>query len=127
MLLVELNFAVGERKQGKVVSATDVASGMILRSSLAKNDVPGQNLLSSKFLYSESLAIAVSSVFGSALSFLVSHDWILCWGLLAFDRLDFYHGNLLAMALATFVALSALFLEDNDLLGLLVLKNLSFD
>jgi len=74
VLLVELNFAVSQRKKGKVVSTSYVASRMIFGSSLTKYYVSGQNLFTTEFFHPEALAVAVSSVFGCALSFLVSHD-----------------------------------------------------
>ena len=124
MLLIELYFAVGEGEEGEISSATYIAARMVLCAALTQDDVARHYCLTAKFLHAESLAVAVATISGSALSFFVSHCYVLPKGLFGVDRLDFYYGDLLAVSFSAFITLATLLLEDDDFLVLLVLENL---
>ena len=124
MLLIELYFAVGEGEEGEISSATDVVTRVVLCAALTQDDVAGHYCLPAKFLHAESLAVAVATISGSALSFFVSHCYVLPKGLFGVDRLDFYYGDLLAVSFSAFITLATLLLEDDYFLVLLVLENL---
>jgi hypothetical protein len=88
VLLVELDLSGGKGEEGEIPSQSDVASGMILGSALAKNDVPGQHSLATEFLDPKPLTVAVPAVFGSTLSFFMCHGRI-SFELLQVNGLDF--------------------------------------
>jgi hypothetical protein len=70
---VEFHVAIDERKNRIVPPQTDIPAGEEFCSTLAHNDVAGDDRLSAKFLYSKPFAKAVTPIFDAALTFLVSH------------------------------------------------------
>ena len=88
VLLVELDLSGSQGEESEILAQTDVASGMIFGSALAEDDVSGQYGLATKFLYPESLTVAVPAVFGSTLSFFMCHVRI-SLELLQVNGLDF--------------------------------------
>lgn len=124
MLLVELHFSRSQGEKSEVPAQTDVVAGVVLGAPLAEDDVAGQHGFAAKLLDAEALAVAVSSVLGSSLSFFVCHEKKSLEGLLQVNRFDLHHGKMLAVTPSSFVALPALFLEDDDFLAFLVFQDL---
>ena len=71
--LVEENGAFLECKQRVIFAHTNIASGMELGSDLTDEDGTSGYLLAAESLDSASLCVAVASVAGRALTFLVCH------------------------------------------------------
>ena len=88
VLFVEFDLSGGKSEEGEIPSQSDVASGMIFSSALAKNDVSSQHCLPTEFLDAKPLTVAVPAVFGSTLSFFMCHDRI-SFELLQVNGLDF--------------------------------------
>jgi hypothetical protein len=71
---VETDIAIDQSKNGIVATKPDVLARQEFRSTLADNDVSGDNQLAAKFFHTEPFANAIPAVFNAALSFFMSHD-----------------------------------------------------
>ena len=91
MFPIEFYLAVLEGEKGEVATTSHVASGMVFGSALTHDYVARYDAFTAELFYSEALAIAVATVFRSALSFFMSHDFSFFLGLLGVDGLDFNH------------------------------------
>jgi hypothetical protein len=74
---VELHVAVHKSPDRVVTAEADIAAGLEFGSTLAENDIPGDDGLAAKFFNAKTLADAVASVFDTALSFFMSHKKLL--------------------------------------------------
>ncbi len=70
---IETNVAVNERENRVIAAETDVFARLKFRAALANNNVAGQNHLTAKSFYAESLADAIATVLNAALSFFMCH------------------------------------------------------
>jgi len=118
--LVELDRAILEGKEGPIAAGADVLASVQLGAALTDDDIASNDLLAAKDLNAEALAVAVATVAGGSLSFLMCHG---SGSFLDGDGVDLDDRKLLAMALLLFVALALLFLEDNDFGSALVFKH----
>jgi hypothetical protein len=74
---VKFHVAVHKSPDRVVTAEADIAAGLEFGSTLAENDIPGDDGLAAEFFNSETLADAVASVFDTALSFFMSHKKLL--------------------------------------------------
>ena len=106
--------AVGEGKKRVVASHSDVTVCVVASSALTDDDIACADDFPAKLFKAEILRFAIPSVSRSSLSFFCCH------GSLSFDGFDLDNGELLTVSPAAFVALTTLFLKDNDLFAALV-------
>ena len=114
--------AINESEDGVIASKADIPAGVELCAALAKDDVSGDDGLPAKFLYAETFAGAVASIFDAALTFFMSHKP----GLRA-DGFNFEPGELPAMANRAMVAFPALIFEGDNLRRLGLFDDLGGD
>src|SRR5262249_8018372 len=98
-----------------VLADADVAAGVEARADLADEDAAGSHLLAAEYLHSAVLRLAVASVAGRALAFLVRHVFFLRDARLRADAGDLELGKGLAVTVLTTVALAAPDLEHDHL------------
>jgi hypothetical protein len=118
--LVELHVAIGQREQRPVAPHADIATGVKLGATLANNNITGDHCLPAKFLNTQSLACAVTTVAGAALSFFMCHD--LCANFVNLDK-----GKILPMAVLVAIPFASFHLPNNELFASGVLDHFGLD
>ncbi len=73
ILAVEFHKAVFECEEGVIASDADVVSGVETCSTLAEDDVSGNDGLTAKFFNAKTFGDAIASVLGATLTFFVCH------------------------------------------------------
>src|SRR5262249_46166431 len=73
-LAVEDDDAVGQREQGVVAAAADVAAGVVARAALPHDDAAGADRLAAVHLHAQPLTVGLTAVATRTLTFLVCHD-----------------------------------------------------
>jgi hypothetical protein len=76
-IAVELHVAIHKSPDRVVTAEANIAAGLEFGSTLAENDVTGDDGFAAEFFNAETLANAVASVFDTALSFFMSHKKLL--------------------------------------------------
>ena len=74
---IELDDAVGQRKERIVGALSDVAPGEKLGADLSHQNVAGPDLLAAESLHAAALTVRITAVSGRALSFFVCHGVML--------------------------------------------------
>ena len=74
MCSIPFHVTVKEGKKGKVAPHTDILTWVEFGPSLPQDNVSGDDRLAIVFLYAQPPARAVTSILGSALSFLMCHS-----------------------------------------------------
>ena len=74
---IELHLAINEGPDGVIAAEADIQAGLELGSTLADDDVSGDDGFPAEFFHAESLADAIASVFDAALSFFMGHGILL--------------------------------------------------
>ena len=118
--LVELHVAIGQREQRPVTPHTDIAAGVKLGAALADDNVAGDHCLPTKFLHTQSLACAVATVAGTALSFLMCH--VLCA-----DFVNLEKGKILTVTVLVAIPFASFHLPNNELFASGMLDHFSLD
>jgi len=70
---VEFDLAVAQCKKGEVASESDIAARMKFCSSLADDDIAGDDRFAAEFFDTEAFALAIAAVAGCSLSFFLCH------------------------------------------------------
>ena len=147
-----LNGTVDESKQGVILATTDVSAGVDVRTALTDEDSTGGHGLTGKTLAAQTLTTGVAAVTRRAKTFFVCHVYYLlsyssrarllgrgslsgCLGggsglagaRRGLDLGDLQTGKLLTMTLEATIALTLVELEDELLLALELLDDLSSD
>lgn len=60
--LGKFNSTFAQREQGVVLAATDVLAGMEVRTTLANDDVAGDNMLAAETLHAKSLCVRIAAI-----------------------------------------------------------------
>jgi len=81
-LLAEFHHAVRQSKQRMVFSDSNIGTGVVLRPTLANNDVACDASLTSENFNAQSLRVRFPTVFGATYTFFMSH------GLKGFQRVS---------------------------------------
>jgi hypothetical protein len=71
--LLELNYAINQREQCEITSSADVITSVVCATALTNQDVSSSNNFTAELLYSETLALAISSVSGTSYRFFMCH------------------------------------------------------
>jgi len=72
-IAVKFHVAIHKSPDRVVTAEADIAAGLEFGSTLAENDITGDDGLAAEFFNAKTLADAVASVFDTALSFFMSH------------------------------------------------------
>jgi hypothetical protein len=76
-IAVKLDMTIHKRPDRVITAEADIAAGLEFSSTLAEDDVTGDDGLATEFFNAKTLADAVTSVFDTALSFFMSHKKLL--------------------------------------------------
>jgi len=76
-IAVKFHVAIHKSPDRVVTAEADIAAGLEFGSTLAENDITGDDGLAAEFFNAKTLADAVASVFDTALSFFMSHKKLL--------------------------------------------------
>jgi hypothetical protein len=76
-IAVKFHVAIHKSPDRVVAAEADIATGLEFGSTLAENDITGDDGLAAEFFNAKTLADAVASVFDTALSFFMSHKKLL--------------------------------------------------
>jgi len=117
---VKLDVTVNKCPDRVIAAEANIATRSELGTTLAKDDVTGDDGLAAKFFHTETLADAVASVFDTALSFFMGHE-ILLGG----DGFDFETGKLAAMTDGAVVALTSAEFESDHFVILKLIDDFS--
>jgi hypothetical protein len=74
-ILIEAHGAFHERIDRVITTDSDIFTGVPLGTTLAENDVSGDDLFAAEFLHSAPFALAIATVLDATLSFFMGHDW----------------------------------------------------
>ena len=83
VFLVEIDLAVLEGEKSEVATTTYIVARVVFSAALPHDYVARYDAFATEFFYPEAFAVAVATVFGSALSFFMCHGLSLAWGYLA--------------------------------------------
>jgi hypothetical protein len=109
------------RKNGVVFAKPNVATGAVLRTTLAHDDITRDNVLTTVALDAQALGITVTAVAGRTSTFLMSHDDLLLLFLsVHLNSINPQPCVLLPVTLAAAIALARPVLPDKDLLSLVL-------
>jgi len=64
------------RKQGEVLTHTDITTGFDMRAMLADQDVAGEHALPAEHLDAQALAMAIATIAAAAAAFFVCHRFL---------------------------------------------------
>jgi len=70
---VKADVAVGKGEEGVIAAHADIGAGVKLRAALTNEDGAGEDELSAKAFYAETLAVAVAAVACRSLTFFMCH------------------------------------------------------
>jgi hypothetical protein len=76
-ITVKFHVAIHKSPDRVVTAEADIAAGLEFGSTLAEDDIPGDDGLAAEFFNAKTLADAIASVFDTALSFFMSHKKLL--------------------------------------------------
>lgn len=68
--------AFGEGEDGIIATEADIFARVPFSATLADDDIAWDDVFAAKFFDAETFAVAVTSVFNGALSFLVGHGGV---------------------------------------------------
>jgi hypothetical protein len=119
-LFAELNNTIGQSVQGIILADADIQSGVVLRATLANDDVARNALLSTEDFHTQSLGVRFPPVFRATYTFFVSHGF----GDLRFDVRDFQFCQGSTEAIHLLMPFPALLLEDQNFVAFEVAFNL---
>jgi len=118
------NSASSQRKQGVILTASDVVTGMEVGTALANNDFTGVDKLTTESLYTKTLRVGVATVTGARRTFLMCH----VRGLLSCgDRRDLDRRKFRTVTLTTAVAGLVLVTKDVNLWTTVMIYEFAFD
>jgi hypothetical protein len=119
-LFAELNNTIGQSVQGIILADADIQSGVVLRATLANDDVARNALLSTEDFHTQSLGVRFPPVFRATYTFFVSHGF----GDLRFDVRDFQFCQGSTEAVHLLMSFPTLLLEDQNFVAFEVAFNL---
>ncbi len=120
-VLVELDTAIDQCKERPVAADADVATWVKLGSALANDNRAGGDFFPSVDFNAQALGVAVTTVPGTSLTFLVCHNS----SRLNADFLDFDHRQFLSVTLLFVITLAAVHLPYDDLVAADMLHDVS--
>lgn len=120
----ELDGAITKSIQRVVFTHTNVHPRVVDSTTLTNDNVAGNAMLSTEYLYAESFAFGFAAVTGTSYSFFMSHDIsILRLSRVLIDAVYLYLGQIVAMSIHFLVALTTDFLEHQNLFSFEVFQD----
>lgn len=126
---IEQHIAINQRKNRVVPAEADITTWQKFCSALTDEDVAGDDGLPAKFFDAESFALAIASVFDTALTFFMSHNLRRVERKLGLGRdgRDFEFGELTPVAHGAVVTFAPFVFESDDLRGFVLVNDFRGD